>query len=108
MPFAIPRKAVASMLDLPSRRPDNVSRRGHRTWHPPTDLARIFEPFFRGSQPADDGTGLGLSIVKRIAERLGGSVILENIASPDRSGLRATVKIPAVADGAGLNLSRSQ
>jgi len=66
---------------------------------PQADLARIFEPFFRGSQAADNGTGLGLSIVKRIAERLGGSVILENIASPERSGLRASVKIPAVDDG---------
>jgi two-component system, OmpR family, sensor kinase len=63
---------------------------------PQADLARIFEPFFRGSRPADVGTGLGLSIVKRIAERLGGSVILENIASPDRTGLRASVKIPVV------------
>jgi two-component system, OmpR family, sensor kinase len=73
---------------------------------PQTDLARIFEPFFRGSQPDDDGTGLGLSIVKRIAERLGGSVFLENVVSQDRSGLRASVKIPAVDDGAGLKLSR--
>jgi two-component system, OmpR family, sensor kinase len=75
---------------------------------PQTDLARIFEPFFRGSQPADDGTGLGLSIVKRIAERLGGSVFLENVVSPDRSGLRASVKIPAVDNVAGLKLSRSR
>ena len=63
---------------------------------PHADLARIFEPFFRGTRPVDGGTGLGLSIVKRIAEVLGGSVILENIASPDRSGLRAIVKIPLV------------
>jgi signal transduction histidine kinase len=47
-----------------------------------------------------------LSIVKRIAERLGGSVFLENVVSQDRSGLRASVKIPAVDDGAGLKLSR--
>jgi len=39
---------------------------------PSGDIDRIFEPFFRGSRPAEDGTGLGLSIVKRIVDRLGG------------------------------------
>lgn len=60
-----------------------------------SDLDRIFEPFFRGSRPAEDGTGLGLSIVKRIVDRLGGSVVLENVSSADSSGLRATVRLPA-------------
>lgn len=58
----------------------------------PTDLKRVFEPFFRASEPADGGTGLGLSIVKRIVERLEGSVVLENVP---RAGLRATVSLPA-------------
>ena len=58
----------------------------------PADLKRVFEPFVRGSQPADEGTGLGLSIVKRIVERLKGSVVLENVP---KSGLRATVSLPA-------------
>jgi two-component system OmpR family sensor kinase len=62
---------------------------------PEADLDRIFEPFVRGSHPVDGGTGLGLSIVSRIVERLGGSIILQNIAASDRSGLRATVKLPA-------------
>jgi two-component system OmpR family sensor kinase len=57
----------------------------------PVDLKRVFEPFVRGSQPADEGTGLGLSIVKRIVERLKGSVVLENVS---KSGLRATVSLP--------------
>jgi two-component system OmpR family sensor kinase len=62
---------------------------------PEADLDRIFEPFVRGSHPVDGGTGLGLSIVSRIVERLGGSIILQNIAASDRSGLRATVNLPA-------------
>jgi two-component system, OmpR family, sensor kinase len=62
---------------------------------PPGDLDRIFEPFFRGSRPAEDGTGLGLSIVKRIVERLHGSVVLENRSDGGNPGLRATVRLPA-------------
>ena len=61
----------------------------------PSDLDRIFEPFFRGSRPTEDGTGLGLSIVKRIVDRLGGSIVLENISGPASTGLRATVRFSA-------------
>jgi two-component system OmpR family sensor kinase len=57
----------------------------------PTDHKRVFEPFVRGSQAVEGGTGLGLSIVKRIVERLKGSVVLENLPT---SGLRATVSLP--------------
>jgi two-component system OmpR family sensor kinase len=64
---------------------------------PPGELDRIFEPFFRGSRPAEDGTGLGLAIVKRIVDRLGGAVVLENISDRHLKGLRATVRL------AGLN-----
>ena len=60
---------------------------------PPGDIDRIFEPFFRGSRPLEDGTGLGLSIVKRIVDRLEGSIVLENISGPDPAGLRATVRL---------------
>jgi two-component system OmpR family sensor kinase len=63
---------------------------------PSGDMDRIFEPFFRGSRPAEDGMGLGLSIVKRIVDRLGGTVVLENISDRRPKGLRATVRLPAV------------
>jgi two-component system OmpR family sensor kinase len=56
---------------------------------PSGDIDRIFELFFRGSRPTEDGTGLGLSIVKRIANRLGGTVVLENIPDRPSKGLRA-------------------
>ena len=61
------------------------------------DLEKIFEPFFRGSRPQGEGSGLGLSIVKRVVERLGGAITLENIVRPARSGLRATVRLPIAA-----------
>src|ERR1700730_12081287 len=65
---------------------------------PSGDIARIFEPFFRGSQPTEDGTGLGLSIVKRILDRLGGSIVLENVSGPALTGLRATVRLPIASE----------
>jgi two-component system OmpR family sensor kinase len=68
---------------------------------PSGDLDRIFEPFFRGSQPAEEGTGLGLSIVARIVGRLGGAVVLENISGPALTGVRATVRLPIANDGSG-------
>jgi two-component system OmpR family sensor kinase len=64
---------------------------------PPSDIERVFEPFVRGSRPSGEGTGLGLSIVKRIVERLKGSVILENVPT---SGLRVTVSFPNPGDAA--------
>jgi two-component system, OmpR family, sensor kinase len=62
---------------------------------PASDLERVFEPFVRGSRPAGEGTGLGLSIVKRIVERLKGSVALENVPN---CGLRVTVSLPVVEE----------
>jgi two-component system OmpR family sensor kinase len=61
---------------------------------PEGELARVFEPFYRGGWSVGEGTGLGLSIVRRVAETLGASVVLENILAPDRTGLRVNVWIP--------------
>jgi two-component system OmpR family sensor kinase len=65
---------------------------------PPDDISRIFEPFFRGSRPTEDGTGLGLSIVKRIVDRLGGSIGLENMSGATTTGLRAVVRLHAARE----------
>ena len=61
----------------------------------PEDLAHVFEPFFRGSDPAGEGSGLGLSIVRRIVDGFCGTISLENRNAPDGAGLRVTVTMPA-------------
>jgi two-component system, OmpR family, sensor kinase len=61
---------------------------------PEADLDLIFEPFHRGSRPESDGVGLGLSIVQRTVGIHNGSIRVENIALPDRTGLRVTVRFP--------------
>ena len=61
----------------------------------PEDLARIFEPFFRGRQAVASrahGTGLGLSLVKRIVEDHGGSV---TVKSAPGQGSAFTMHLPA-------------
>lgn len=63
----------------------------------PEEIGRIFEPFFRGKRPEGDGVGLGLSIVKRIVDRLDGSIEAANVAECRRTGLRVVVKLPAAA-----------
>jgi two-component system, OmpR family, sensor kinase len=63
---------------------------------PEAELVRVFEPFYRGGWSVGEGTGLGLPIVRRVAETLGGSVMLENILASDRTGLRVIVRIPAL------------
>ena len=55
----------------------------------------MFEPFFRGSDPAGEGSGLGLSIVRRIVDGFCGTISLENRNAPDGAGLRVTVTMPA-------------
>ncbi len=61
------------------------------------EIGRIFEPFFRGQRPEGDGVGLGLSIVKRIVDRLGGSIEAVNVAESGRTGLHVLVRLPAAA-----------
>ena len=45
---------------------------------PSDKLAQVFEPFVRLPGAECEGSGLGLSIVRQIAQRLGGTVTLEN------------------------------
>ena len=45
----------------------------------PGDMERIFEPFF-STKSAQEGTGLGLCILKRILDKYGGKVNVENQA----------------------------
>ncbi len=57
---------------------------------PSTDVARIFDRFYRGAQRDVGGSGLGLAIVKRAVERARGTITLET--SP--AGSRFIVHLP--------------
>jgi signal transduction histidine kinase len=49
---------------------------------PSSDLAHVFEPFYRGRTAMEQqihGSGLGLSLVKRIAEAHGGGVEVSSV-----------------------------
>lgn len=63
---------------------------------PKENLSQIFEIFKRGSNVKDiEGTGVGLSLVKRIMERLGGSVKIE---SEVNKGTTVYLYFPVVED----------
>jgi two-component system OmpR family sensor kinase len=55
-------------------------------------LNEVFKRFFRHDDK-HEGSGLGLSIARALADRLNGSISLKNRA--DRSGLIATIRLPA-------------
>ncbi len=61
---------------------------------PPTELIRLFEPFFRGTaRNHSKGFGLGLSIVRQVANLHGGAVYARN---RDGGGLSVTITLPEV------------
>ena len=56
------------------------------------DLARVFEPFFRGDEArSGGGSGLGLALAKRIVEALGGRI---TAASTPDVGSRFAIELP--------------
>lgn len=59
-----------------------------------TELAQVFEPFYRAERSRNrdtGGTGLGLAVVRSIAHLHGGEVYLKNRTE---GGLRAIVRLP--------------
>ena len=68
---------------------------------PINDLTRVFDPFYRGSHAGTEGTGLGLSIVWQVVESLSGSITLENIAAPDRTGFQVNIILPVAGIAPG-------
>ena len=62
------------------------------TGFPETELASVFDKFYRGKNAKAGGTGLGLSIVKGFVEAHNGSVSASNGA---KGGAVFTIKIPA-------------
>jgi len=59
----------------------------------PSDLQRIFEPFF--SRRADNvrGTGLGLPITKSIVEKYGGEISVDSVLG---EGTQVVISFPDV------------
>ena len=67
---------------------------------PEHERERVFDPFYRVLGNDEAGSGLGLSIVKTIAARLGAAISLGQSGANDNiSGLRVTVKLPAIHAG---------
>jgi two-component system OmpR family sensor kinase len=62
---------------------------------PDSDLATIFDPFFRGGPSQSDGYGLGLAITRRVIEAHGGQVFAENRPV---AGLLVTLELPCKRD----------
>ena len=64
-----------------------------------SDLKRLFEPFFRGSQvPVKKGHGLGLAIARQIVLNHHGRIDAENRRE---CGLRVTVRLPRASPETG-------
>jgi signal transduction histidine kinase len=59
----------------------------------PDDLARIFDPFQRGSAVDVPGVGLGLSVARRIAQAHGGTLGVE---SRDGAGTTFELRLPTL------------
>ena len=57
-------------------------------------LSDLFRPFVKG-QRSSSGLGLGLSVVAAIAERIGGSVVLDHTSGGSGGRFSALVRLPA-------------
>lgn len=71
---------------------------------PESEREQVFQRFARGSGVAGAGFGLGLAIGRELAERMGGSLVLEaDAAACDDEGASAAARAPA-AHGATFTL----
>ena len=61
---------------------------------PRDEMARIFEPFYRGRAEDGAGFGLGLAIAQRAVEAHGGNIRASN---PEAGGLRVEIELPLPA-----------
>jgi signal transduction histidine kinase len=71
-----------------------ISVRDHGPGVPASELARIFEPFYRTDTArtrASGGTGLGLAIARSAVERHGGTIVARNV---EDGGLEVSICLP--------------
>jgi signal transduction histidine kinase len=69
-----------------------ISVRDTGTGVPESEVANIFDPFFRSStHTRKEGTGLGLAIAKRVIESHGGSISASNVPG---GGLLVNIELP--------------
>ena len=86
------KKAAVTVQDLGEEVVIRVRDAG--TGIPPTELEKVFEPYYRletARSQEGGGTGLGLSIARNIAELHGGKLILQNNPA---GGLEAILTLP--------------
>jgi two-component system, OmpR family, sensor kinase len=70
---------------------------------PEPDLARVFEPFYRGTESLDrnpSSTGVGLAIVQRAMHRIGGEILLE---AAEPRGARFRLRLPRLPTDGDAN-----
>jgi two-component system sensor histidine kinase KdpD len=65
---------------------------------PPTDLHRVFDPFFRATRTdrVAAGSGLGLAISRGLIQAMGGRIVAESPVTPGWRGTRITVRFLAL------------
>ncbi len=78
-----------------SRRRASFAIRDNGRGIAPDKIARIFEPFNRAGEDAIEGSGVGLACVKRIVEKIGGSISVNS--APD-SGSIFTIELRRAPD----------
>ena len=61
---------------------------------PPSELQRVFDPFYRAPDAPSSGSGLGLAITRGILDRIGGSITLSNATDAVSGGLKVTMVFP--------------
>jgi signal transduction histidine kinase len=68
---------------------------------PPSELDRVFEPYYRGSNVAGSigGTGVGLAGTRHIVEQHGGEIGVESVIGETTT---FTVRLPLILEGAEL------